>query len=150
MRDENSVITDIEFARQLNENLIKGQTSPESDLDIDVTEAINNTAAMLTAISSIKKELCILPLNLCERAYVDNCVNPILTVLFYLSLTSYELSISVSTLTFSPIVPPKKSKLKSTIHLIYNINEECEDLYKVLKKRLKPLTQDDSNCCKFP
>ena len=150
MQDVNSIISDINFARQLNEALIKGQTSPKSDLNIDVTAAINNTDAMLTAINSIKTELCRLSLNLCEREYVENCVNPILTILFFLSFTSYELSGSVSILSSSPIVPPKKSKLKDTIHLIYNINEECEDLFKVLKKRLKPLIQDGANCCKFP
>jgi len=143
MRDDSSIIADIEFARGLNEQLIKGQTSPKNDLNIDVTETINNTVSMLTAIISIKTELCRLPLSFCEREYVDNYVTPLVTVLFFLSLTSVELSIPVSFLTFSPIVPPKKSKLKDTIHLIYDINEECEELYKMLKKRLKPLIQDN-------
>lgn len=149
MDDINSIISNINFAKQLNESLIKGQASLESDLTNDVTAAINNTEAMLTAINSIKTELCRLSLNLCEREYVENCVNPILITLFFLSFTSYELSGSVSILSSSPIVPPKKSKLKNTIRLIYNINEECEDLFKVLKRRLKPLIQDGANCCEY-
>lgn len=151
MNDLNSIISNINFSRQLNEALIKGQvSSPKSDLNIDVTAAINNTDAMLTAINSIKKELCRLSLNLCEREYFENCVNPILITLFLLSFISYELSGSVLILSSSPIVPPKKSKLKDTIHLIYNINKECEELYRVLKKRLKPLIQNNTNCCRFP
>lgn len=149
MDDINSIISNINFAKQLNESLIKGQASIESDLTNDVTAVINDTEAMLTAINSIKTELCRLSLNLCEREYVENCVNPILITLFFLSFTSYELSGTVSILSSSPIVPPKKSKLKNTIRLIYNINEECEDLFKVLKRRLKPLIQDDANCCEF-
>ena len=149
MRDESSIIADIEYARELNEQLIKGQTSLISDLDMDITAAINNTSAMLKAIISIKTELCRLPFSFCEREYVDNCVTPLLIVLVLLTVTSVELAISISILTFSPIVPSKKSKLKDTIHLIYNINDECEELYKVLKKRLKSLIQDNANCYKF-
>ncbi|MBZ9685907.1 hypothetical protein G9F72_006065 [Clostridium estertheticum] len=144
--DENSILSYLNFARQLNESLIKGQTSPKSDLNMEVTAAINNTDALLTAINSIKTELCRLPLNFCEREYIENCVNPILIALFFLSFTSYELAFTVSILSSSPIVPPKKSKLKKTIRIIYNINEECEELYKLLKKRLEPLIQDNINC----
>lgn len=144
MRDESSIISDIEFVRQLNEELIRGQTSLESDPDMDVTVAINNTTAMLTAIISIKTELCRLPLSFCEKEYVNNYIIPLVTVLFFLSLTSIELSIPVYILTFLPIVPPKKSKLKDTIHLIYNINEECEEIYKILKNRLKILVRDNA------
>lgn len=150
MDDINSIISNINLARQLNEALIKDQTFPKSDLNIDVTAAINNTDEMLTAINSIKTELCRLSLNFCEREYIENCVTPILVTLFILTITSFELAISVSILSISPIVPPKKSKLKNTIRLIYNINEECEDLFKVLKKRLKPLIKNGGNCCEFP
>ncbi|MEW9095313.1 MAG: hypothetical protein AB2417_09555 [Clostridiaceae bacterium] len=150
MNDVNNIISNINFARQLNEALMEGQLSTESDLIMDITEAINNTDTMLTAINSIKTELCRLPLNFCEREYIENCVNPILITLFFLTFTSYELSGTVFILSYSPIVPPKKSKLKDTIRLIYNINKQCEELYKVLKKRLKPLIRDNANYCKFP
>ncbi len=149
MDDINSIISNINFAKQLNESLIEDQTCLESDLTNDVTAALNNADAMLTAVNSIKTELCRLPLNLCEREYIENCVNPILITLFFLSFMSYELSGSVSILSSSPIVPPKKSELKSTIHLIYDINEEFDDLFKVLKRRLKPLIQNGTNCCEF-
>lgn len=139
MRDESSIISDIEIAKRLIDETIKEQTSPISDLNIDVTAAINSASAMLTAINSIKTQLCRLPLGLCEVEYINNCINPLVTILFFLSSVSFELSIIVSILTFSPIVPPKESKLKNTIHLIYDINEECEELYNVLKRRLEEL-----------
>ena len=114
-----------------------------------IISAINNTNALLNAINSVKTELCRLNLNFCEKEYIENCVNPILIILSSLALTSYELSVSVSILSSSPIIPPKKSKLKNTIHLIYKMNEECEELFKVLKKRLKPLIHDNADGCKF-
>ena len=149
MNDINSILSNIKLARQLNEALMKDQTSPNSDLIIDVIAAINNTDAMLTAINSIKTELCRLPLNFCEREYFENCVSPILITLFLLSFTSYELSGSVAILSSSPIVPPKKSKLKDTIHLIYEMNKESEELFELLKNRVKPLIRDGANCCKL-
>lgn len=141
MKNVNNMISDLRLARQLIETLSREQKSPKNDLYMDVNAAIDNTDALLTAIIAVNTELCRLTLNLCESAYIDYYVNPILTSLFSLSIISFELSISISVLSFSPIVPPKKSKLKSTIDLIYDINEECEDLFKVLKKRLKPLTE---------
>lgn len=141
MNNVNSMISDLRLSRQLIEALTREQKSPKNDLYIDVNAVIDNTDALLTAIIAVNTELCRLTLNLCERAYIDYYVNPLLTSLFNLSIISFELSLTVLVLSYSPIVPPKKSKLKSTIHLIYEINEECEDLLKVLKKRLKPLAQ---------
>jgi len=139
MDDEGKLAAHIEFARKLYEKLKKDSTCTISDFTDEVSKAIEKTTSMLKAIISIKSELNRLTLNFCETEYVENYIEPILKILFSLSLISIELSISVSVLTFSPIVPSKKSKIKDTIHLIYNINEECIELYMVLKKRLKQL-----------
>lgn len=61
---------------------------------------------------------------------------PLLNILYQLSTTSVNLASSVSLLSLSSVVHPKRHELKDTIHLVYKINEECEDLYDVLKKRL--------------
>lgn len=109
---------------------------------------IIQTAATLAAINSIKTELCKLPLNFCEREYIASCVNPLETAIELLSRTSFDLATSVSVLSSSAIVPRKKGKIKDTIHTIYVMNEEVEDLYKILKGRLKRLTNDEF-CCEF-
>ena len=145
MMGEDSIVSDIEFARRLIEEVLKGQTSPKSDLNIDVSIAINNTTSMLKAITSIKTQLCRLPLDFCEIEYINNYVNPLINTVFYLALTSFELSFSIFVLTFSPIVSAKKSKLKDTINLMYDINEECEEIYKMLKKRLETLLRCPSH-----
>lgn len=82
---------------------------------------------------------CKLPLNPCESQYITNNINPLLNILYLLSQTSSGLSTSAKFLASSSVVHPKNSDIKDTIHLIYKINEECDDVYDVLKKRLEIL-----------
>ena len=139
------LINDIRDSTQINDAVVQSQ-APNDTVDVNTT--IVQTAQALAAINSIKTELCRLPLDFCEKEYIDNCVTPLETTMEFIATTSFELATSVSILTTSPIVPRKKGELKDTIHTIYSMNDEVEDIYKVLKKRLKKLTQGD-NCCKF-
>lgn len=118
----------------------KETQTPDSESSINNT--ITQTANTLKSINSIKDELCKLPLDDCETQYITNRILPLLTVLYELSASSLSLSSSSNFLTNSPLVHPKKSEIKDTIHLIYNINDECEDIFKVIKKRLKLLLKD--------
>lgn len=128
----------------------KGATQSEApNSTVNVNTTIAQTAQTLAAINSIKTELCRLPLDFCEREYIANCITPLGTAMELVARTGFELATSASILTTSPIVPRKKGELKDTIYTIYSINDEVEDIYKVLKKRLKKLTQGD-NCYKFP
>lgn len=122
------------------------QSQASNTTNVTVNAALIQTAQTLTAIDTIKTELCRLPLDLCEREYIANCVTPLETAMEFVSRAGFELATSVSILTTSPIVPRKKGKLKDTIHTIYSMNEEVEDIYNVLKHRLKKLVQED-NCC---
>jgi len=132
---------------------IEGQAPTQSQVTeataVNVNATIIQTAQTLAALNSIKADLCRLPLDFCEREYIANCINPLVTAMEFLSRTGFDLSTSASILTSSPIVPRKKGKLKDTIHIVYSINEECGELYEVLKKRFKKLTEND-NCCRFP
>lgn len=104
-----------------------------------VSQKISNTSTLLQNINNIREQLARLNLDPTQRLYYDNSVSPLLTTLYELSATSATLAASVSVLTTSPVVHPKTSELKDTIHLIYHINEKCEDVYKVLKRRLDTL-----------
>ncbi|WPC40518.1 hypothetical protein [Clostridium sp. JS66] len=126
---ESSVEED--FNKESEEENIQSEDSTDKYLD-----KIQDT---LKDINSIKDELCKLPLNPCESQYITNSINPLLNILYLLSQTSSGLSTSVNTLTTSSIVHPKNSDIKDTIHLIYKINDECADIYDVLKKRLEIL-----------
>lgn len=101
-----------------------------------ISDLIKNTAALLVNINSIRTELIRLFINLKEPIYFTNSVAPLLTILSQLSATSYSLSASQDLLSKSIITHAKSSKIKDTIHLIYNINEECDDVYKELKRRI--------------
>lgn len=99
----------------------------------------NNTTDMSEEVNFIKDELSKFPLDIDEKEYINTNLIPLLNVLYDLSSTSQYLSASVKVLTNSPIVKPKRSEIRDTIHLIYNINDECEDVYDLIKKRLKIL-----------
>ncbi len=109
---------------------------PICDSSTPISSTFSQTADTLKNINSIKDELCKLPLDTCESEYISNNINPLLNVLYQLSTTSYNLSSSQSILAVSSIVHPKRSELKDTIHLCYKINDKCEDIYDVLKKRI--------------
>ena len=114
----------------------KTSQEPEETTTADSNPIITQTADILRNINSIKDELCKLPLDPCELDYITIRVNPLMNILNQLANVSANLATAVNFLTISPVVHPKKSDLKDTINLIYNINDECEDVYKVLKHRI--------------
>lgn len=132
-----------------DEEATQSQPPNTTGVTVNVNPVIAETAQTLAALNSIKTELCRLPLNFCEKEYIANCITPLETAMEFIARTGFELSTSVSILTTSPIVPRKKGKLKDTIHTIYSMNDEVEDIYRVLKRRLKKIVEED-NCCIFP
>ncbi|WP_315118103.1 hypothetical protein [uncultured Clostridium sp.] len=137
-----SLLSDIENSKNLNNILTKSNVAENPCADLSINTTISQTADTLKNINSIKDELCKLPLDPCESEYIANSVFPLANILYLVSTASLNLSTSVNVLTTSSIVHPKKSDIKDTIGLIYDINEECEDLFKVIKKRLKILLND--------
>lgn len=99
-------------------------------------ENINTT---LTNLNSIKDELVKIPLNPLQLEYYNNSVVPLLTTLYNLSTTSLNLATSSNLLATNIVVHPKTSKISDTVHLVYKINEDCEDIYKVLRRRVAAL-----------
>lgn len=113
-----------------NTNTNTGTTPPST------TDTIDKTSTTLQDINNIKSQLARLDLDPRQLAYYENAIAPLLTTLLSLSTISYDLASSTNTLASSPIVCAKHSKLKDTIHLVYDINEDCEDIYKCLRKRI--------------
>lgn len=137
-----NLLSDIENSKKINEILIKSKADEENCTQVSINDTINQTADTLKNINTIKDELCKLPLNPCESEYIANSVFPLVNILYLISTTSVNLSNSVNVLTTSSIVHPKRSELKDTISLIYDINEECEELFRVIKKRLNIVLND--------
>lgn len=118
---------------------VEGSTGTTGTTGTPTPTTISQASDTLKNINTIKDELCKLPLDPCENEYIINSVLPLTNILYMISTASVNLSNSANILTNSPIVHAKKSEIKDTIDLIYNINEECEDLFKVIKKRLNVL-----------
>lgn len=111
-------------------------TPPTQTSDLSISSTISKSADTLKNINIIKDEICKLPLDPCESEFITINVTPLLTVLTQLSAISVNLATSAYYLTLSTVLQPKHSKIKDTTHLVYNINDECEDVYHVVKKRI--------------
>mgnify|MGYP006875883646 CR=1 FL=1 len=114
-------------------------SSSIADSQPTLEEQINKLNSALVEINSIKNQLTQLPLNPQQLNYFNNNVSPLLVTLNNISAASFNLSGSINTLTNSIIVHGKESKLRDTIHLIYKLNEECEDIYEILERRIDTL-----------
>lgn len=102
----------------------------------NIFQNISETSALLQNINNIREQLARLNIDPSQRIYYENCVAPLLTTLYELTASSATLATSVNFLATSPVVHPKTSQLRDTTHLIYHINEKCEDVFTVLKKRV--------------
>ncbi|MDP4178590.1 MAG: hypothetical protein Q8900_09655 [Bacillota bacterium] len=111
-------------------------SSTSSNILSDINSSLSEPLSAINNINSLKSGLCELPLDPCEQKFISNNITPLLSTLETLARTSYDLSYSVNILTNSPIVKPKRHELKDTIHTIYDINDQCEDIYEVIEKRI--------------
>lgn len=111
-------------------------TSTTDKTDSTINSTISQSADTLRNINIVKDELCKLPLNPCESEFIANNITPLLSVLTQLAAVSLSLATSAYYLTLSPIEHAKISDIKDTLHLVYNINDQCEDVYHVVKDRI--------------
>lgn len=103
------------------------------------SDNIIKSAETISSVNIIKDEITKLGLNPEEKNYIENYVTPLLNTLYLLSATSLALASSAGHLAVSINTSSKSSKIKDTEKLVYDINEQCEDIYDVLKKRIDVL-----------
>lgn len=137
--DLRSLISDIENSIKIKESILEKEISKIQGTEIPISKTITETGETLLSINLIKNELCKLPLNPCEREYFDNSVNPLLVTFYELAAASNQLASSADVLTNSNMVFRKKSKIKDTLDLVYDINKKAEEVYEVLSKRIDKL-----------
>lgn len=104
-----------------------------------ISDNIIKSAETISSINIIKDEITKLGLNPEEKNYIENYVTPLLNTLYYLSTTSANLATTANLLAVSINTSSKSSKIKDTEKLVYNINEQCEDIYDVIRKRIDVL-----------
>jgi hypothetical protein len=136
------LLSDIEKSKELNMIVTESQQGVNVCPELPISTTITQTADLLKNINVIKDELCKLPLDLCEMEFINNRVNPLMNIINQLSNATANLAVSVTYLQTSSLVRPKRSELKDTIHLMYDLNEECEDVFKVLKHRINRVLKD--------
>lgn len=94
-------------------------------------------ADFIEETNRIKRELSELPLDPREKAYLENSVFPLIDLLYKLSNTSSSLAASLLYLSQSYTTKPKRGKIKKTEKTIYDINENCDILFKFIEKRIE-------------
>lgn len=117
-------------------NIYDESNSKCEESEDKLSESIQDATDILTNINVIKDELCKLPLDPCEKEIFENNLVPMLSLLNYLSNASINLANSANILTNSTIVFRKKSEIKDTIDLVYDLNKKCEKVYEILEKRI--------------
>ncbi|MFA6940894.1 MAG: hypothetical protein WCQ54_07935 [Clostridiaceae bacterium] len=95
----------------------------------NLMENINN-------INAVKKDLSELPSDPREKSYIDSSISPIADLLYKLSSAASSLAESANYLSQSFITKPKKRKIRKTNDTIYEINEACNELFKIIKERI--------------
>ncbi|MDU5013950.1 MAG: hypothetical protein E6257_17685 [Clostridium botulinum] len=102
-------------------------------------ECIEKTLNRIKNINALRDELIRLNLNPEGLIYFNNEVYPLLYTITNLSTTSLNLSTSANVLSTAIYLKPKDSKIKDTLKLIYEITEQCEDIYDSLKYKIDTL-----------
>ena len=131
-----NLISDIDNSEKLIGILTGSNLDKFSDSDLAVSPTINQTTETLRNINAIKDELCKLTLDPCKMEFINSNITPLLIMLQQLSSSAYNLANATSLLSISPIVHPKNSELKDIIHLVYKMNDQCEDIYEVVKRNI--------------
>ncbi|EQC1537583.1 hypothetical protein ACY1J9_003477, partial [Clostridium botulinum] len=102
-------------------------------------DCIEKTLIRIRSINALRDELIKLNLNPEGLIYFNNEVYPLLYTLTNLSTTSLNLSTSANFLSTAVYLKPKDSKIKDTLKLIYEMTEQCEDIYDSLKYKIDTL-----------
>lgn len=121
-----------------NENNAHSINNVETE-PCSISDNIIKSAETISSVNIIKDEITKLGLNPEEKNYIENYVTPLLNTLYLLSATSLGLASSAGHLAVSINTSSKSSKIKDTEKLVYDINEQCEEIYDVLKKRIDVL-----------
>ncbi|WP_434297339.1 hypothetical protein [Clostridium sporogenes] len=123
-----------------NENSKKDIDIEDIDNLINLSdECIEKTLNRIKNINALRDELIRLNLNPEGLIYFNNEVYPLLYTLTNLSTTSLNLSTSANVLSTAIYLKPKDSKIKDTLKLIYEMTEQCEDIYDSLKYKIDTL-----------
>lgn len=107
------------------------------DTSIPKSDNLDNLLDRVTKINALREQLARLQLSPEEKVYYETEVVPIITLFQFLSSSSYNFAYSAYNI--SNTSSGKNSRAKDALHLVYDINDIAEDVFKVLRHKIKNL-----------
>lgn len=107
-------------------------TTSTTDINTELTKILT----YVTTINSLKNQLNELPFNPFEKIYVENCINPILTVFYQLAITAASYKDTSQSLSNSTTTRRKTHKIKKYERTTYKMMDQITCLYDLLDDRI--------------
>lgn len=135
-----SLAGDKEIFNKVNSNLDSinklltqnASTTSTTDINTELTKILT----YVTTINSLKNQLNELPFNPFEKIYVENCINPILTVFYQLAITAASYKDTSQSLSNSTTTRRKTHKIKKYERTTYKMMDQITCLYDLLDDRI--------------
>jgi len=118
---------------KINSILNSTQTTTE---ELDITKELTELLAQVTTLNGLKNQLNELPFNTFEKIYVENCIAPLLTVFYQLSIAAASFKDTSQSLSLSTTTRRKTHKIKKYEKTSYDIMDQITCLYNLLEPRI--------------
>jgi hypothetical protein len=117
------------ISKLLDNNTI---TSTDSSLNADLEEMLK----YVTTINSLKLQINELPFSPFERIYVENCINPLLTIFYQLAISAASFKDTAQSLSLSTTTKRKTHKIKKYERTTYEIMDQINCIHGILEHRI--------------
>ncbi|MEG0775521.1 hypothetical protein [Clostridium sp.] len=117
----------------INKLLINNSTSsPETS----ETGILKDLLGQITTINSLKLQINELPFSPFERIYVENCINPLLTIFYQLAISAASIKDTSQSLSLSTTTKRKTHKIKRYERTTYELMDQIDCIHDILKDRI--------------
>lgn len=118
---------------KINSILSSTQTATTNlDLNKELTELL----AQVTTLNGLKNQINELPFNTFEKIYVENCIAPLLSVFYQLSIAAASFKDTAQSLSLSTTTRRKTHKIKKYEKTTYEIMDQITCLYNLLEPKI--------------
>jgi len=104
--------------------------------DFDINKELTELLAQVTTLNGLKNQLNELPFNTFEKIYVENCIAPLLSVLYQLSIAAASFKDTSQSLSASTTTRRKTHKIKKYEKTTYDMMDQINCLYDLLEPKI--------------